>query len=101
MNNWLSEIRYRESKQSVKFLIGNKSDLDSERLIKYEEVEELIEENRKSDEQLEYYECSAHAGSNIQLILEKMATKVLLKNNIILSPDSVPLNNMVEVNCCT
>ncbi|MFX1299702.1 MAG: Rab family GTPase [Promethearchaeota archaeon] len=54
-------------------LVGNKTDLVDERVVKHEEAERAAKENQM----LLYIETSAKSGSNIQLLFKKLAQLIL------------------------
>lgn len=57
---WLQEARANTSPNTVMILIGNKSDLEAEREVSFEEGEKFAAEN-----QLLFLECSALSGDNV------------------------------------
>ena len=77
INNWLSEFKARNDKDSaVIYLLGNKSDLESERKVSYEQGRMLQEELKLDD----FYECSAKDNSNIKEMFDKFYMDVYYKN---------------------
>ena len=66
---WLKELRTHSNPDAKVFLIGNKVDLDNERVISKEEGEKFKEENK-----LHYFlEASAKSGLNAQKIFVQAA----------------------------
>ena len=61
LNSWLIEIEKNGNKNVYKLLIGNKSDLDDQRVIKKEEGEEFASING-----MEFFETSAKTAYQVQ-----------------------------------
>ena len=68
ITSWLDDIKQNNKMNVGKILIGNKSDLDSERTVTKEEAESFAELI-----QCKYYETSAKTGENIQEALDEIA----------------------------
>ena len=69
---WINEAR--ANVPGLQFaLVGNKTDLADERVVKHEEAERAAKENQM----LLYIETSAKSGSNIQLLFKKLAQLIL------------------------
>lgn len=69
---WMNEAR--ANVPGLQFaLVGNKTDLVDERVVKHEEAERAAKENQM----LFYIETSAKSGSNIQLLFKKLAQLIL------------------------
>ena len=60
------------SEKCVTVLLGNKADLDEERLVKKEEIEE-----KAGEYGLKYFECSAKTGTNIKESLNYACEELL------------------------
>ena len=60
INKWLKEVRHQSNQDIKIILIGNKSDLEQQRMVSYEEAKKFKDEN-----QLLYFEeTSAKTGLN-------------------------------------
>ena len=72
INKWLKEVKINSNPDIKIILIGNKSDLDNERQVSYEEAKKFKEEN-----QISYFEeTSAKTGLNAKKVFEE-AAKIL------------------------
>uniref|UniRef100_A0A914H2Y5 Ras-related protein Rab-14 n=1 Tax=Globodera rostochiensis TaxID=31243 RepID=A0A914H2Y5_GLORO len=61
LSSWLSDAKTLTNPNTVIFLIGNKSDMDAQRDVTYEEAKAFAEENG-----LTFLECSAKTGENVE-----------------------------------
>ena len=61
MSQWLEQVNRYSMKEMPRLLVGNKNDLESQRLVQYEEAHKLASENR-----MKYFETSATTGQGIQ-----------------------------------
>ena len=87
IETWMKELKNNSDKNIKIILVGNKSDLDKERKITYEEGENL-----KNKYKLNYFiETSAKTGNNAKNVLIE-AAKILYKEYII-SKDKGDKNN--------
>ena len=72
LNNWLNDLRDKNNPNIIKFLIGNKNDLENERKVSFEEGENFYKEMN-----FDYFtECSAKTGINVNEIFIR-ASKLL------------------------
>lgn len=69
--DYLDDLQSNSPSEAVKFLIGNKVDLKSERKADPEEIRVFAEQNG-----MEYYEASAKSGSNLELVFNTMARRL-------------------------
>jgi GTPase SAR1 family protein len=69
---WLEEIERHGNTHCATVLIGNKTDLHSKRQVSEDEGLEFANKNK-----LDYIECSALNATNIDLVFETIAKKVL------------------------
>ena len=72
INQWLKEVRIQSHPDVKIILIGNKSDLENERAVKYEEAKKFKEENQI----LYFEETSAKTGLNAKEVFTE-AAKIL------------------------
>ena len=86
---WLSDFKDNGPEDSVIFIVGNKSDLENEREVTYDEVREFAEKKK-----LEYYEVSAKVGYNVALLFESIANKLVKKEK----EENGDFNNNVSSN---
>ena len=68
MDSWLDNMRQNNRMNIGKVLIGNKSDLESERIVSKKEGEQLAKLL-----ECKYYETSAKTGQNINQAMDEMA----------------------------
>lgn len=61
LSSWLTDARNLTNPNTVIFLIGNKSDLDSQRDVTYEEAKKFADENG-----LMFMETSAKSGEGVE-----------------------------------
>eukprot|EP01017_Pseudomicrothorax_dubius_P036132 TRINITY_DN5145_c0_g2_i6.p1 TRINITY_DN5145_c0_g2~~TRINITY_DN5145_c0_g2_i6.p1 ORF type:complete len:172 (+),score=34.48 TRINITY_DN5145_c0_g2_i6:213-728(+) len=92
IEGWLSETPER-SADTVRFLIGNKADLDDKRAVTYAEANEFA-----TAYGMTYTETSARTGDNVGQVFYSIALKILEERRVDLrslplklSPDRVPL----------
>lgn len=71
---WINELKDNAPGDIVYALIGNKSDRNEERKVKFEEATELAGDNL-------YYEVSAKSGNNVSLAFEQLISGVIDKIN--------------------
>ena len=69
INLWIKEIRVNSSPDIKIVLIGNKSDLDKDRQVSYEEGKKYLDD----DEVLKFFETSAKTGENIKKLFEEIS----------------------------
>ena len=69
INLWIKEIRLNSSPDIKIVLIGNKSDLDKDRQVSYEEGKKYLDD----DEVLKFFETSAKTGENIKKLFEEIS----------------------------
>ena len=72
---WINEIKEYGNKETVIIILGNKSDLEEEREITMNDIQ-----NKLNDEYL-YFEVSAKNGNNISMAFDKMK-KLIMENKI-------------------
>ena len=94
LNQWLKEVKINSNPDIKIILIGNKSDLDNERQVSYEEAKKFKEEN-----QISYFEeTSAKTGLNAKKVFEE-AAKILYddhKSYIMKSKNKGEINDIIE-----
>ena len=93
INKWLKEVKINSNPDIKIILIGNKSDLDNERQVSYEEAKKFKEEN-----QISYFEeTSAKTGLNAKKVFEE-AAKILYddhKSYIMKSKNKGEINDIL------
>ncbi|KAI5641528.1 ras family domain-containing protein [Phthorimaea operculella] len=71
LSSWLTDTRNLTNPSTVIFLIGNKSDLDAQRDVTYEEAKQFADENG-----LMFVEASAKTGQNVEEAFLETAKKI-------------------------
>ena len=77
---WLSDLKNNGPEDAIICLVGNKSDLENERQVTYDEAKEFADKMK-----LDYYEVSAKVGYNVALLFESIANKLVKKENVLTS----------------
>ena len=77
VENWRREIKENASSKSMLLLVGNKCDLEENRKTTKEEAESLA---KKSE--MDYFECSAKTGKNVNEAIEHLVEQCLKKRGI-------------------
>ena len=94
INQWLKEVKLNSNPDVKIILIGNKSDLENEREVSYEEAKKFKDEN-----QICYFEeTSAKTGLNTKKVFEE-AAKILYNDHrsyIIKSKNTGDANDIME-----
>jgi len=75
IRNWLQEVNFLINENTQKILVGNKCDLVSERIVSYDDAKELADELG-----LMFLETSAKDSTNVNMVFEQMAKKILENN---------------------
>mmetsp|Transcript_6496 Transcript_6496/g.8662 ORF Transcript_6496/g.8662 Transcript_6496/m.8662 type:complete len:200 (-) Transcript_6496:164-763(-) len=71
VKQWLEEISRYASQTVAKLLVGNKSDLDSDRVVSYQVAKDFADES-----QLAFIETSAKTGDNVKEAFVQMVREV-------------------------
>ena len=71
IGSWLTDARANTNPHTVMILIGNKSDLNEQREVSFEEASRFAEENN-----LLFLECSAKNGDNVEQAFLSTARKI-------------------------
>jgi small GTP-binding protein len=71
---WIKDVIETAPPDCIILLIGNKSDLNEERKVDYEEGKKLAEKYK-----ILFFECSAKIGNNIALAFERLTYKIVEK----------------------
>ena len=98
MTEWLKNIEKYAKENVLKFLVGNKSDLSEQRVIKNEEANKFAEEHN-----LPYIETSAKDGINIEELFDKSLDKFLIEINFKNEEKNIKLEeiNKGQSTCCS
>jgi len=73
MKKWVEELRSRASPDIAIVVVGNKADLENERAVTPEMVEELKQELNLST----FLECSAKSGQNVTEVFEEVCKQLV------------------------
>ena len=76
LNSWLIEIEKSANKNVYKILIGNKSDLEKERKVTYEQGAEFAAQYG-----MKFIETSAKESKNVQEAFVTMTKEIIAQNN--------------------
>ena len=104
LNTWLIEIEKNASKNVYKILIGNKSDLESERKVTYEQGQEFAAQYG-----MKFIETSAKESKNVQEAFVTMTKEIISQSNdkkIVKKEDNVVITdksrgqNIKTGGCC-
>ena len=77
LKTWVKSIKEECGKSMQMIIVGNKCDLDDERVIEKEKALEYAEE-----EKVEYIETSSKTGENVQKAISQLCEKVLENNEM-------------------
>ena len=104
LNTWLIEIEKNASTNVYKILIGNKSDLESERKVTYEQGQEFAAQYG-----MKFIETSAKESKNVQEAFATMTKEIISQSNdkkIVKKEDNVVITdksrgqNIKTGGCC-
>ena len=74
VKNWLESIYQHADPNIVKALVGNKIDLENDRVVTYEEAKRLADQNK-----MPYFETSAKLNKNVDELINHMMENVYSK----------------------
>jgi len=97
---WLEQIRMYASRECTVLLVGNKSDLSTQRSVQYDQANQLAQEHG-----LFLMECSAKDGVNVDTAFNWIGEKGLALRKAALSKQNKtltlsPENDEDDQNCC-
>jgi len=100
LNSWLMEIEKNASKNAYKILIGNKSDLENERKVKFSQGKEFAKQYG-----MNFFETSAKNTTNVieaftaitKEIIKEKKNKSINKNKKVFIVDS---KKIIKSSCC-
>ena len=69
---WMEELNSNAPRDTIFCILGNKSDLTADRVVKYEDIKALSGDNLN-------YEVSAKTGNNVNLAFEQLADAIVEK----------------------
>ena len=78
LNFWMNEIEDMSSEDVIIFLIGNKKDIEKERVVSNDEINDFVKKNNIN----KYFETSAANGENIDFLFEE-TVKELYNRHVI------------------
>ena len=96
MKNWLEEIEQNAGNEVKKMLVGNKSDLKSQRVVDFETGKQLADKL-----EIPFIETSALDASNVSEAFKVMAMQIY-KSGIVTSrtPINTPTVTTTSSGCC-
>lgn len=94
VSSWLNDAKNLARNECSICVVGNKSDLKNDRIIKHIDGAKFCQENSKFNNHLLldliHFECSAFSGENIDDIFTTLAKHIMTKvDNGIIEPSSV------------
>jgi small GTP-binding protein len=110
LSMWIYDVKEYGPKDIVLFLVGNKSDLESERVVSFEDADSLAKYYN-----IDYIETSAKTGMNVNFMFEVMCLAIVNKfedsksnsqgNNYktFMNRNTININNNLQNNdkkCC-
>jgi Ras-related protein Rab-8A len=97
VKNWIKQIKKEASDKVSIILVGNKIDMENERVVSNEEGEKIADEYG-----LKFFECSAKTGVNIEQIFKEVAKKILENFSNVEEKDTTKLKNKKnqKKGCC-
>ena len=99
LKSWVKLIKDECGKQMQMLIVGNKSDLDEQRV-----VDKNIANEYAKEEKLEYIETSSKTGDNIQKAITMLCEKILdnteITNDFSFTIDATHLTQKDKSKCC-
>ena len=75
---WINEIEQSSSEDIIIFLVGNKKDIEKERVVTEQQINDFIHENKIKF----YFETSAATGENVDKLFEETVKQLYIKHVI-------------------
>ena len=72
----MNEIEDMSSEEVIVFLIGNKKDIENERVVSIDEINNFVKNNNIN----KYFETSAASGENIEKLFEETVKELYFKH---------------------
>ena len=99
LKSWVKLIKDECGKQMQMLIVGNKSDLDEQRV-----VDKNIANEYAKEEKLEYIETSSKTGDNVQKAITMLCEKVLdnteITNDFSFTLDATRMSQKDKSKCC-
>ena len=96
VNRWLTQIKQEAPVEVKIILVGNKSDLDNNRVISYEKGNELAKLH-----QIDFFETSAFNGENIHPLFHRIGELIIEDlDKVNESGDGLDGNKKRKSKCC-
>ena len=96
VEHWIEQIKEEVSEKVCIILVGNKIDLDDERIITYEDGNKIAQKYK-----LDFYECSAKTGANIENTFKELIKKIVQNYSKIKEKGTkLKSNNNDKKGCC-
>ena len=99
LKSWVKTIKDECGKQMQMLIVGNKNDLDEQRVI-----DKNIASEYAKEEKLEYIETSSKTGDNVQKAITMLCEKVLdnteITNDFSFTLDATRMSQKDKSKCC-
>jgi small GTP-binding protein len=89
VERWIAEVKHAAREDVVIFLVGNKTDLESERVVTKAQAEELAQKYH-----LKYFETSAKTGDQIKEMMASFISDI----NALATSGAYPIETILELN---
>ena len=82
LETWMDELTQSKIDLSPIMLVGTKSDLETKRKVHQDLIDNFIADYTEAGFNIEYLECSSKLGTNVKLVFQNLADKLMLVKNI-------------------
>ncbi|CAH6722736.1 GTP-binding protein Ypt6p [[Candida] jaroonii] len=99
LEKWINEVKLERGEDVIIVIVGNKSDLNNKRQVKFEELQELSNKNKVEI----YLETSTKINHNVKLLFKKIAKSLPDFKQDEVQPETIDINidnKPQESSCC-
>lgn len=98
LEKWINEVKLERGEDVIIVIVGNKSDLNNKRQVKFEELQELSSKNKVEI----YLETSTKINHNVKLLFKKIAKSLPDFKQDEVQPETIDINidNKPQENGC-